>query len=187
MTLFEYLVIAFALLFSFAGMRLVGGLPHALQLGRRYWVHVLFVCWQLLITIGIFWVFWSFRNVTWNFPTFLLVLVSPGLIYYNACALIPENPSAVESWHAYYYSVRSRYFVGVILWGLVIVVISTVVLQMPLLDPARIGQAAIVGSGVVGAVSASHRVHGSVAVFILILTLLLWLTLAYRPGPFSPS
>ena len=98
MTLFEYLAIAFSLVFSFAGMRLVGGLPYAVQPSRRYWIHLNFVCLLLLAAVVQFWIFWSYRTVEWTLPTFLLVLLSPGLIYYNACTLIPENSSAVESW-----------------------------------------------------------------------------------------
>ena len=98
MTLFEYLAIAFSLVFSFCGARLVSGLPHAVRQDRRYWVHLCFVVWQLFVTVFIFWVFWSFRNVNWNFPTFAIVLTSPGLVYFNACTLVPENPSSVESW-----------------------------------------------------------------------------------------
>ena len=36
MTLFEYLAIAFSLVFSFAAVRLVGGLPAALARGRGF-------------------------------------------------------------------------------------------------------------------------------------------------------
>ena len=97
MTLFEYLAIAFSLVLSLSGMRLVAGLPHAIQAGRRYWVHLCFVCWQLVLTVMIFWLFWTFRSVNWNFVTFALVLASPSLIYFNACTLIPESPSSVES------------------------------------------------------------------------------------------
>ena len=43
MTLFEYLAIAFSLVLSFAAMRLVAGLPYAVQADRRYWVHLVFV------------------------------------------------------------------------------------------------------------------------------------------------
>jgi hypothetical protein len=41
MTLFEYLAIAFGLLFSMTALRLVGGLPAALDPDRRFWVHVM--------------------------------------------------------------------------------------------------------------------------------------------------
>jgi hypothetical protein len=182
MTLFEYLAIAFSLVFSFAGMRLVGGIPHALQPSRRYWVHFVIVCLQLMATVIIFWNFFSFRNVTWTLPTFLLVLASPGLIYHNACALIPEDPSAVESWHAYYYSVRRRYFVGVICWALAIFAIATVVFRMPLLHPARAAQAAFFVVGVVGLASASERVHAGIVLLILLLIPILILSIGIRPG-----
>ena len=187
MTLFEYLAIVFSLVFSFSGMRLVGGLPHAVQPGRRYWIHLCFVCLQLLATVAIFWNFWSFRDVRWTFPTFLLALASPGLIYYNACMLIPENPSVVESWHAYYYSVHTRYFVGVTCWGFVSVFISTIVLQMPLIHPARAAQAAFLALGFAGAASASERVHAIIVFLFLLFYLLLMLTIELRPGAFAAS
>ena len=186
MTLFEYLAIAFSLLFSFSGMRLVGGLPHAVQRSRRYWIHLSFVGLQLFGTVLAFWFFWSFRTVAWNFPTFLLVLVSPGLIYYNACTLIPENPSAVESWHDYYYSVRRRYFIGLSCWILAVATISMVVLDLPLLHPVRSAHAAFLAAGVVGAVSASPRVHASLVMFFLLALLLTVATFAFRPGSLTP-
>jgi hypothetical protein len=107
----------------------------------------------------IFFLFWSFRTVTWNFLTFVLVLASPGLIYFNACTLIPEGPSSVESWREYFYSVRKRYFLGVSCWALTVVAISTVALGMPLLHPGRGPQAVLLLVGISGALSTSHRVQ----------------------------
>ena len=186
MTLFEYLAIAFSLLFSFSAMRLVGGLPHAVQSQRRYWVHLSLVCFQLLTTVIIFWLFWSFRTVAWNFPIFLLVLASPCLIYFNACTLIPENPSAVVSWHDYYYSIRRRFFIGVCCWVLAVATISTIVLKLPLLHTGRAAQAALLAGGVVGAASTNERVHSALVLFFGLLSLLLVATLAFRPGSFAP-
>jgi hypothetical protein len=182
MTLFEYLAIAFSLVFSFSGMRLVGGLPHAVRGPRRYWLHLSFVCLQLLATVMVFWLFWSFRTIEWTFPMFLLVLVSPGLIYYNACILIPENPSLVESWHDYYYSVRVRYFVGLSLWVTAVATISTIVLKMPLLHPARAIQASLLAAALLGAFSANRRLHAILLLFFLVLSVLIALTFAFRPG-----
>lgn len=187
MTLFEYVVIAFSLVFSFAGLRLVGGLPYAVRRQSRYWIHLSFVCFQLLVTVMIFWLFWSFRTVQWTFPTFLLVLVSPGLIYYNACTLIPENPSLVESWYDYYYAVRRRYFVGVICWIIAVATTSTIVLKMPFLHPARIIQASLLAAALLGARSSSQRVHGSLVLILLVLLVLTALTFAFQPGAFTPS
>ena len=186
MTPFEYLAIAFSLVLSLSGMRVVAGLPHAVQSGRRYWVHLCFVGWQLFVTVVIFWLFWSFRNVTWNFPIFVLVLASPSLIYFNACTLVPENPSSVESWRAYFYSVRRRYFTGVGCWALATVAISTIALKMPLLHPGRVFQVAVLLIGVAGMLSASHRVQACIALFALVVSVFVAFTLGLTPALVVP-
>ena len=187
MTLFEYLAIAFSLVLSLSGMRVVAGLPHAVRPDRRYWVHLCFVTWQLVFTVVIFWLFWSFRSVTWNFPTFVLVLASPSLIYFNACTLVPENPSSVESWREYFYSVRTRYFVGVGCWALATVAISTVVLRMPLLHSGRVPQAVMILIGVTGALSSNRRVHAGIALFVLAVSVLMAVALGLQPDLVVPS
>jgi hypothetical protein len=186
MSQFEYLAIAFSLVLSLAGVRLIAGLPYAYQPDRRYWVHLCFVCWQLAVTVLIFFLFWSFHTVTWNFPTFALVLVSPGLIYFNACTLIPENPASVESWRQYFFSIRRRYFAGVICWALALGAISTVALAMPLIHQGRGLHAALLLSGVAGAISESHRVQASIAVFLLALTAFIALALGLEPDYLAP-
>ena len=186
MTLFEYLAIAFSLVLSLAGMRLIAGLPHAAQPGRRYWVHLCLASWQLVLTVFVFWLFWTFRSVTWNFLTFVLVLMSPGLIYLNACTLIPESPSSVESWREYFYSVRRRYFLGLSCWVVTTVAISTVVAGYPLLHPSRGIQAVTLSVCVAGALSRSHRVQATIAVSFLALALLLAFVLGLQPDFLAP-
>ena len=44
MTLFEYLAIAYGLLLSLSGVRLLNGLSHTMQASRRYWAHAIWVC-----------------------------------------------------------------------------------------------------------------------------------------------
>ena len=186
MTLFEYLAIAFSLLLSFTAMRLLAGLPSAAQPGRRYWVHLTFICAHLAGTVGAFWVYWSFQNANWSLLRFVLVLASPGLMYFNACSLIPENPSSVDSWRDYYYSVRRRYFIGVICWVLVAAGAGTVVLEMPLLHPARVVEIAFLLLGTLGAMSASERVHSGLAICIVAFAPVLALTLFSQPGSVAP-
>ncbi len=116
MTLFEYLAIAFSLVFSYSGLRLIGGLPSATRSPQRYWVHLCFVFFQLTVTLSAFWGFWNFRDVEWTFLSFAFALMSPATIYYGACVIVPENPAEIESWHDYYFSVRKTYFVGLCCW-----------------------------------------------------------------------
>ena len=182
MTLFEYLAIAFSLVYSFSAMRLVAGLPAATQHGRRYWVHLTYVCMFLMATAVAFWGFWSFRDVDWTLPTFLLALAGPGLLFFLACTLIPESSSTVVSWRDYYYSVRSRFFLGVIVWALAIESLTTVVLpDAPWLHPIRVSHAATVLLGILGASSASHRVHSGLALVGIAGFLILASTIFLQP------
>lgn len=185
MSLFEYLAIAFSLLFSFTSMRLVTGLPHVFQANRRYWIHACLVVCQLLLTVEIFWTFWSHKDTEWIFPTFLLVLLNPGLIYYNACLLVPESPSSVISWQDYFYSIRRRYYTALLLWQGVVMVMDVLVLEQSLFHPVRGFQ--IIWAGVVttGALSDRHKVQAGVCLSLLFMEIFIGLTLALEPGSFA--
>ncbi len=183
MTLFEYLAIAFSLVYSFSAMRFVAGLPYATQPGRRYWVHLTFVCMLLIGTAMAFWGFWGFRDADWTLPKFLLALAGPALLFFLACTLIPESPSTVVSWRDHYYSVRRQLFVGLILWALAIESLVTVVLDdAPWFHPIRIAHVGLVLIGILGASSANHRVHSGLALVAIAGFLILASTILAQPG-----
>jgi hypothetical protein len=183
MSLFEYLSIAFSLVLSFSVLRLLSGLPYAVRAERRYWVHLAFLCMQLLQTAITFWIHWSYRDASWNLPKFLLSLSGPAIGLYLACALIPENPSEIASWREHYFSVRRAYFGGIILWVLVVFASSTAIAGLPLVHPGRIGQVATLAVGVTGALSSSGRVHSVLASGSLLVLFLLGSTVFLRPMP----
>lgn len=182
MTLFEYLAIAFSLVLSFAAMRLIGGLPYALERTRRYSVH-LGLLGLLLFNIAIvFWAFWSYREVTWTLPKFLLGLASPGTMYFLAATLVPENPGEVISWREYYYSVRVRFFVALIFQAFVVAVATTILIDLPLNHPLRLGQATILIIGVAGASTANPRVHAGIVIGSLLAAGILAATIFLQPA-----
>lgn len=182
MSLFEYLAIAFSLVFSFAAMRLVSGLPHAVDPRRRFWIHLTLVSLHFLIVAVVFWIFWSYRDVEWSLARFLLALAVPVLLYFNACVLIPEDPASVESWRDYYFSARRRYFVGICLWALAAFAASSIMLDLPLTHPARVIQATAFALGVLGAASGHPRVHAGIAISLLGLASIASFAMASRPG-----
>jgi len=182
MTHFEYLAIAFSLLFSFAAVRLVGGIPYALAPGRRYWVHLSLVFHELLRVAAGFWAFWSFRAIAWTFPTFLLALVGPGLVYFLAATLVPADPTGVDSWQEFYFSVRRRYFLAIIFWAVAIATTTTILVHMPWSHPFRLVQLGFLAFGIIGATFASPRVHAGLALVSLILPAVAALTVLLPPG-----
>lgn len=168
--LFDYLAIAFGLLYSVAALRVLGGLPAALARERRSWLHLGLTFETLgLITIS-FWTFWSLRAVDWTFRGFALALLVPGLLYYCAAALVPENPENVTSWREHYFEVHQRWYGGLALWALGAALSATVNLGMGWFHPARGIHVTGIAIGLVGARSSNRRVH---VVLVVLLGLLL--------------
>jgi hypothetical protein len=186
LSLFEYVTIAFSLIFSFSVMRLVGGIPHSLDPGRRYWLHALHVGFQLVASAGSFWANLDYRDLEeWTFPAFLLVLAGPSLFYFNATVLIPDAPATIESWRVHYFAVRRRYWIAICLWALVDATIDSALLDVPLAHPGRAVQGFFLALGVSGVISANVRVHEILALLVWLLPLAAIAT-AGRPG-FSPQ
>jgi hypothetical protein len=181
MSLFEYLAIAYSLVLSFAAVRLVSGLPHAIDVGRRYWVHVAYVCLGLFAALGLFWAHWSTRDLEWTFVTFVVNLAGPGIVYFLSCTIVPDDPSSVQSWRDYFFSVRRRYFGGLCIWAALMVANTTLLLEAPLLHPSRIIQVGLLGLGLAGLSSDNPRFHALILGFGVLVALAA-ASVVLRPG-----
>lgn len=157
--LFEYLAIAFSLLYSVAALRVLGGLPSALAPGRRHPLHLTLMVTLLVLIATSFWVFWGLQAVTWTFQGYLIALLVPGFLHYCAVVLVPENPEQVDSWKDHYFAMHRRWYFGLALWGLAAGASATVNLGMPIAHPARIVHVTAIALGMMGALSSSRRVH----------------------------
>ena len=182
MTLFEYLAAAYTLLLSFAVARLVFGLPSATLQDRRYWVHLVFVAAFAFFLAVLFWAFWSFRDVAWTFPRFLLALTVPVLALLMASTLIPGSPDNVESWRDFYYSVRLTYFSALIVLSFLLAITGTVLLDIPFTHPARLSELLKAAIGVVGVSSSNPRVHGAMAICAIGLIVFASSVVFFEPG-----
>lgn len=171
MTLFEYLAIAFGLLYSVAALRLLGGLPSALDRRTRSPLHIGLVLVNLFLVTISFWTFWSLREVEWTFAGFVIALSIPGLLYYCAAVLVPENPDDVASWRDHYFSAHRRWYGGLALWAVGAAASATVNLGMGVLHPARVVHVIALTAGVVGAATARPRVHATLLGLFGLLTL----------------
>ena len=133
------------------------------------------------MVVVVFWVFWSYREVDWTFPKFVLALSVPGALYFVATTLIPDDPAAVISWREYYFSVRLKLFVALALWALLTAILSTLLLTMPIDHPARIGQITMFAMAVIGIVSTNPRIHAALALSMLVAVLTFGLSIFLNP------
>lgn len=185
MTHFEYLAMAFGLFFTLAALRLIGGLPYALDAARRYWVHSAATLMILIAGTATFWNFWSLQDVSWTFLRFVLALLIPALLYFNAATLIPENPSSVGSWEEHYVQYRMRFFLGLVLWAVAASVSDIVNAGAPLVTPIRGFHGLVVAFGVTGAVFSSHKVHATMFLVLTAVGVVIMLILAGMPNWFT--
>lgn len=182
MTIFEYLIIAFSLLFTITALRLVGGLPSAIVLERRYWIHIIFVITTLLGVIFIFWNYWSLQNIIWTLPKFILALIVPGLYYFVAVLLVPDNQNEIKSWREYYYSIRVKFFSALAIWLTMASVSITMLLEVPLWHPIRIVHLVSIIFCIIGALVSTPKIHWVLAIFFLIQILVMIMLVGSRPG-----
>ena len=181
MTLFEYLAIAYALLLSLSAVRLLNGLSHVMHATRRYWTHATWACLLLFSALLLFWQHWSTLDVQWTFLTFAMNLAGPGMIYFLACTLIPDDAKGVDSWRDYYFSIRRQFFGGLCVWSVIMVVNTTLILDVPLLHRSRIIPLGLMLLGLSGLATDSPRIHASILLgllFILIFAVMILL----QPG-----
>ncbi len=159
MTLHEYLAIAYSLVFSLAAVRLVSGLPYAIDRDSRYPVHLAYVVAALFAIAADFWAQWEARDTVWTFPRFLLQLTGPGALYFLACTLVPDNPAAVASWERHFFSARKKCFGTLCAWALILTVNATVFTGLPWVHPFRGLHLGILALGVAGLSTDRPRAH----------------------------
>ena len=182
MTLFEYLAIAFGLLYSVAALRVLGGLPAAMADSRRHPLHLTLTFVMSMLIPTSFWTFWSAQGVEWTFRGFLIALLVPGLLYYCAAVLVPENPEAVSSWREHYFETHRRWYGGFGLWGVAAALSATVNLGMSLNHPARVVHATAFAVGVAGFSSSNPRLHTGLVIVMALLVLAAALGPGLEPG-----
>jgi hypothetical protein len=138
----------------------------------------------LMVTIA-FWVFWSMREVDWTYPRFVLALSAPGALFYVAKTLVPDDPSVIDSWREYYFSVRIKMFLGLGSWAVLTAISSTLILEMALLHPARVGQFTVFAVSIVGIASRSPRVHAVLALTWLAADMIFGSSIFFSPDALS--
>ena len=182
MDLFSYLTIALSFVYTAAVLRLIGGVSSATNKESRYSVHLILIIVSVLSIILSFWTTWALKEIEWTLPKFLLTLIDPILAYFIATVLVPDNPNEIKSWRKYYYNNKTKYFTTLLIFILYIQVHGTVLLNQELNHPAKF--AALIGLIPVflGFKSSNHKVHLSIALFLLFQILIMSFTIAVEPG-----
>jgi hypothetical protein len=134
-------------------------MPYLFHQGSRYWVHAANVVVILAAIVQTFWTFLSYQNVEWTYARFVAMLTIPGILYFIASMLVPDDPKLMASWQKHYYDRRIQYFSAITCWGVLTLINTTFVLGMAFNHPARGVQLTMVGMGLCGLISDRPVVH----------------------------
>src|SRR5581483_12196554 len=110
------------------------------------------------------WGFLSFRDgPAWTVASFLWILLVPSLLFLQATALVTNNPSDVHSWREHFFGIRSWFFWADVVLILHSVITASLLRGIPLLHPFRALQVVGLTISLLGAASASPRLHATIA------------------------
>jgi hypothetical protein len=186
MSLFEYVTVAVSIVLSLGVVRLLDGVRYAASLERGYWVHLLWIATKLMNHALYWWGLWSTRDaVAWNFASFMWVLAFPGILYLQSTALVTTAPGEIPSWREHFYRIRRWFLTINIVLNLHVLVSSSLLLAVPLLDASRLPLLVVFALNVAGIVSANHRLHGVIAIVVLAAQVLGFGRLWFEPGSLS--
>ena len=169
MTQFEFVAVAVSIVLGLSLARLLEGLRDAFDPSRRYWVHATWVVGKLANVLVIFWYGWalrvSFENT--NFAQFILIMVSPAILFLQVHTLVTARPDTVTDWHTHFFRVRRWFFAANALLPVTNSVARHVAAKQPF-GAENILLALILALSIVGFASDSERVHAGIAILYML-------------------
>lgn len=168
MSHFEYISVAASLIYSLILAKLLGALPAALQPGKRYWVHALWIASLLGVTLDSWWRIWSYREVEWNPIAFVSLLAVPSIIFLRASILLGDQPSQISSWQDRYYKVRRPFFLLQLLASANFIASHWLITGTMLPTSTLVGLALFSMLALSAILSAAPRLHEVIAVLSVI-------------------
>ncbi|MCP5058931.1 MAG: hypothetical protein GY937_19690 [bacterium] len=177
MTLFEYLAAAHTLILTFALTRALSGVALAIRPLRRSPLHLSWLGFIISNCLFAFWAMWGYTDVEWTLVRFIGLLTVPALMYVFSSIVIPQNPSAIESWRDYFFEYRVPLFATGALLFMAIAFSNQFIQGVSPTHALEIILYATIGVFSIGVGSSSARVHTALAFwppvfFVLILILM---------------
>ena len=164
MSQFEFISVAQSIICSLIAARILSFFAAASLAERSYSVHTAWVVYCLLSATVHWWFFWSYVDVSWTYPLFVLSLSPAGFVYMMTATMTPSESTTVVSWRDYWYGNKNRFFAYGAGFAITILASMHFLLDARLL---RLSYWPVLALGAVagaGAASASHRIHVLLAI-----------------------
>ncbi|MEM7220874.1 MAG: hypothetical protein AAF515_21105 [Pseudomonadota bacterium] len=164
----EMVMTGYSIIIALCLARLLDGLRPAAAAGARYWVHYVWLINKIVNVVLLYWGTYYFLEESLSLAEFMLVLAPPSIVYLQCDALLTKDPDSITDWRAHYYRSRTLFFFANCL--LVPLILGQIMLTsdgpLPFSVPAAL---ALMGAvSLLGALSASPRLHAGIAVVALL-------------------
>ncbi len=184
MTLFEYLSVATSIVLSLSAVQLLTRLRSTIDPTDRHWVHAL---WVILVLFGhliVWWEFWGYRNVTtWNFASFALLLLNPGILFVASNVLVDSDKERdSRDWQKHFYDVHRSFFATFGLLPVVSILRRWVLTDIPMLSTNNLPEVGFGFLCLVGFLSSNRSVHAGLVVVYWLFLLLTTANYWFLPG-----
>jgi hypothetical protein len=111
---FDYISVVLAVVVGLALSHILIGMVQLLQRRGRvtfYWIHSTWIALTFVGIVFLWWSIWNFRNITsWNFFSFLLLLLQPVMLFLAAAFLVPREGQSDADMQTFYFSSRRGIF-----------------------------------------------------------------------------
>lgn len=163
-THFEFVSIAFSIVYALSIAKGLDALPAAFEPSRRYWVHFTWLCVKLANPAVLWWSAWELRGrEEYAFQEFLGVLLIAGTLYLQIVALVTPNPGAVSNWRAHYYAKRNLFFGANIALLIELIVAGPLLFGNAFLSPITFVQIVSVILSGIAMTTENGKVHACIA------------------------
>jgi hypothetical protein len=112
---FGYVSVIFSVVIGLGLSHLLTGIVDLVKARRRvrfYWVHLVWVALVFVGHVFLWWTMWNLRQLkSWDFFSFLLLLLGPVLLFASAAFLVPKvEPGAEVDLRQSFYENRGGFF-----------------------------------------------------------------------------
>ena len=164
MSQFEFISVAQSLICSLIAARILSFFAAANLAERSYSVHTAWVVFCLLSATMNWWLFWSYVDVSWTYPLFVLSLAPAGFVYMMAATMTPSGSTTVASWRDYWYENKNRFFAYGAGYCVTLYASALFLVGVPLVQPRMAPLLVLAAAAGAGSVSTSHRIHVLIAI-----------------------
>ncbi|MFN2166059.1 MAG: hypothetical protein ACK2U9_07330 [Anaerolineae bacterium] len=141
MSLFEYLMVMVAIVLGLSVTQLLRGLS---KIARGHQPFLPLIAWVVALFymhIQVWWGFWDFSMVDeWTQFGFTFIIVIPCMLFAATELLVPLGSGPETNWREHFISVRVWFYAVLTTFGVVALLASRVMLDVPLNHPYRVVQ-----------------------------------------------